>query len=201
MPAGPDGGGVSPFDALGAEPPATPAVEERALPVFTSVAPDPRLVVDTGAIPRVTTLDLMAAPTDDVSLPVEEVCAACANARVASARFCPFCGTNYPSTTANDPFAGAPEAPEGVGPTKATPTAWWIDPTAAAAQTTPSAPPTPAVGDPFSSTPDAPAGVAAGKVTPTMVMRLDPAEQKRLLARLLAESGLTVDQIAPGKGE
>jgi hypothetical protein len=118
---------------------------------------------------------------------------------VLSARFCPHCGANYPATATTplaDPFAEAPEAPAGVGPTKAASTAWWIDPTAAAAAA-PSEPAPALAEDPFSSTPDAPPAAAPGKVTPTMVMRLDPAEQKRLLARLLAESSLTVDQIAP----
>ena len=65
-------------------------------------------------------------------------------------------------------------------------------------QTSPA--PGPAVGggpDPLQAAPNA----ADAKVTATMVMRLDPAEQKRLLALLLAQTDLSVEELQAAKAD
>jgi hypothetical protein len=54
------------------------------------------------------------------------------------------------------------------------------------------------VADPFAVVPEAPA--SPGRVTPTMVLRLDPAEQKRVLGLLLQNAELTVDMITQPPG-
>jgi len=171
---------AAPVVAVVASSPAGDASLAPYLPVFTSVAPDPTWTLPTRDLKRATTLDLVipSAGEGAAALPVEEVCGSCANPRVATARFCPHCGTPYPAA------ATAPAAPS------------WVEPPAAAL-----APATPLPDDPFSAVPDVPPAAAPGKVTPTMVMRMDPAEQKRLLARLLAESSLTVEQLGSPSGD
>jgi hypothetical protein len=105
------------------------------------------------------------------SLPVEEVCGFCANPRVGTTPFCPYCGT---STAAASARPGG--AAEGTGPSD--------DSTASATF------------DPFAAVPDVPRAGAPGKVTPTMVMRLPPEEQRRFLEMLLAGSSLTVEDLS-----
>jgi hypothetical protein len=148
----------------GAEQASTPA-----LPVFTSIAPDPSWTLPPTESARSTTAGLSAPPAGDVAvLPTEEVCGACANPRTSAARFCHHCGTPYEETTSGPDLLAMPA------------------PMASASATG---------SDPFAMVPDAPPESAPGKVTPTMVLRLKPAEQRRVLEILLAGSPLSLEQL------